>query len=84
MSKLYETLQKIEPPKVEKAALDSTILFKIPRYYLIVSGHLASLKSVRDGAIYTKLEDRDKAAQILKWALEELESSKKELSDTDE
>ena len=41
----------------------------------------SALKSVRDGVKHTKIEDRFKVAQILKWALEELESVEKELSD---
>ncbi|MDR3076166.1 MAG: helix-turn-helix transcriptional regulator [Synergistaceae bacterium] len=41
----------------------------------------AALKSVRDGALCTKPNDRAKAAQILKWALEELESAETESHD---
>ena len=41
----------------------------------------AALKSVMDGAIYTRAEDRAKAEQLLRWALEELESAGQESPD---
>ena len=40
----------------------------------------AALKSVRDGVKYTKTEDLAIVAQILKWALGEVETTEKELS----
>ena len=40
----------------------------------------AALKSVRDGVKHTKMEDLAIVAQILKWALGEIETTEKELS----